>query len=133
MSSSVECWRTARPTLKSVNNDFQTKGNNAFGVVNKLLEDERMQAYIANPLDTATQEAVKELLSLSAKKGKLIVPYWLKWDHFTTQSGSITGGVWKVDGMMKNALYVLPQIMLIAFSGERNCSVQDTDLLNSKP
>jgi len=84
-------------------------------------------------MDTVMQEEVKELLSLSAKTGKLTVPYWLDWDRFTMQPGSIPGGIWKVDRMMRNALYILPQIMLIACTGKNNCSVQDIDLLNSKP
>jgi len=76
------------------------------------------------------QAEVTELLSLSAKTGKLSVPYWLDWDRFTMQPGSITGGIWKVDGMTRNVLNILPQISLIAFAGENNCSVQDIDLLN---
>ena len=67
------------------------------------------------------QAEVTELLSLSAKTGKLSVPYWLDWDRFTMQPGSITGGIWKVDGMTRNVLNILPQISLIAFAGENNC------------
>ena len=89
----------------------------AWGGTCDLLKDPRWDKYVDNPHCQDAIDDMKELLSID----NVYPPFYLDYDRITTQPGSLNGR-WNADGMIRNALMIIPAVTGILFAGEQGIS-----------
>ncbi len=118
MENAVKVSRLPKPDRRGKKYDYDSW-------LCEVFKDKRWTDYVESPNSRDAQEGVTALLAIK----KMKVPFYLDYERIATQPGDLkVGKEWRLDGLSRNLLYLIPQITLVAFASQRNQSVHDYKL-----